>query len=209
MLPDQVASSIPILGNFLSPRDRPRRWDLCYERGGDNINDVTNGLMSKIWTGRVLRTVGELDQIRLGVDNDIPETTIISVDTVLTFDFTFDHAMRPFIAYETLVGTFFYWYDSTIENFVTSQLPAGASGPRCTLDDKRPMQLGTSDIILAYVQGETLYARAQRDRYEIAYPLHTGVAGRLYQIGMNNRLRMQFQMSSMHESLVNLVGMIS
>src|SRR5690606_2169900 len=91
-------------------------------------------------------------------------------------------------------GAFYYWYDATIEDYRLSQLPPGSTNPRCTLDDKRPLQIPTSDIILAYTRDNSLYFRAQRDRFQDEYLLTSElpVNGVLEQIGMNTKWRLQF-----------------
>jgi hypothetical protein len=64
--------------------------------------------------------------------------------------------------------------------------------PKCSLDDKRQLQVSRSDIILAYIREGALYARQQRDRFDTEYLLKSDVGGYLRRIGMNVQQRFQF-----------------
>lgn len=191
MLPQEVLSSELVDGPFEYPRNVPRAPLIDYEYGGVAIQDPTLGLMFQVWKGEY--TEGA---IMLSAQNVAP-FAVVTAANVVDFGFTFDQNMQPFVAYELANGTvFFRWFDGTVPGFVTTQLPAGSACPRCTLDDKRLSQTAASDIILAYVRAGSLFFRAQRDRYEDEYTLSTEIgASRLLQIGMNRRLRMQFQLS--------------
>lgn len=194
MLPDGGVLSSEILDSpFLFPRNIPRRPKLDREHGGIAIQDPSEGLKARVWTGEIIG-----DDVVLAAPGVDP-TTIITVAGIRRFGFTFDQNMQPFITYELEDGggAFFYWFDTTIPGFTTTELPAGSYSPLCSLDDKRPLQTGTSDIILAYMRDGALYFRAQRDRYLVEYELETGLGSRtLIQIGMNTRLRFQFHLSN-------------
>jgi hypothetical protein len=62
------------------------------------------------------------------------------------------------------------------------------------LDDKRRLQNGTSDILLAYLRGNKLYNRTQRDRFEVEDYLADIPDGYSFvTMGMNTVNRVQFQ----------------
>lgn len=191
MLPDHTLSTDPHGGAFLSPRGNRGDSDLLidYERGGDDIGDASAGLLTKDWTGEVIG-----DDVVLSATGVAP-TTVLTVPNIIEFSFTFDQQMRVFVAYVLAdLSVHFYWYDSTLPGYTTTTLTAGSTSPRCSLDDKRPLQAQTSDIILAYVRGGKLYYREQRDRYDTEYELATVPSQLLSQCGMSDVNRFQFLM---------------
>ena len=188
MLPENVLSSSVVSGSFLYPRNIPKSPLFDYEMGGLDIEDSSAGLRVKAWRGQVIENSIVLDA------DAVPPVTIITVPEIREFSFTFDQSMRPFITYVLENDeAYYYWYDTTIPGYRTTQLAAGTSSPRCAIDDNRNSQAGASDIILAYVRGFRLYFRAQRDRYLIEYaPAPDTGFRRLAQIGMSNKNRFQF-----------------
>lgn len=192
MLPDSVLSSEVVDAPFLFPRNITRRPLRDYEYGGRAIQDPSFGLKDRVWTGDYI------DGAVVLAAPGVAPTEVLELANIEQFSFTFDQNMQPFVAYQLENGTAaFYWYDSTAPGFVTTTLTTGSYDPRCSLDDKRPLQTGNSDIILAYCRAGSLYMRVQRDRYETEYELADDIEQReLIQIGMNVRLRFQFQLST-------------
>jgi hypothetical protein len=189
MLPDQVLSTTTVVGQFLFPRNIPRRPFIDYEYGGVAIQDGTKGLRVKVWKGEYID-----GQIVLSADG-VPAAPVLSIPGVFDFQFSFDRNMNPFVTYELIDGTCrFYWFDTLISDFVTTTLPVGSFSPRCAHDDNRDLENATSDIILAYCRGTNLYFRAQRERYQTEHLLDDNVPNGLVQIGMNRHMRMQFQL---------------
>lgn len=196
MLPQKVLSTQADTAAFLPPRNRNKELLVDYERGGRAIQDASDGLDVYDWRGRYVGTDFILD-VPPGI---VAPTTLFSVADVTEFQFTFDQNMQPFVTYRLDNGEAYYrWFDSTIPDFRTDQLPAGARSPRCALDDKRALagtQAGASDIILAYIRDDALKFRAQADRYDTEYALAAGDLADygLGQIGMNRVWRFQFQL---------------
>ena len=159
-----------------------------YEIGGAGISDGTQGLQVKLWMAEL---VG--NDIILSASGVSP-TTVITGSGITEISFTFDQNMRPVIAYVQNDQAKYYWYDATISNYTTTNLPSGSSNPRVCMDDKRKFSstLGNNDVILAYIKSNNLYYRQQRDRYNTEYLLKTTVNGRLVKIGMNTVNRLQF-----------------
>lgn len=200
MLPDQVLSSTALPQDFLNPREIAGLCEeppVCgdpgvhdpldnYEVGGVDFNDSSQGLNVKLWRGQL---VG--DSITLSADGVTP-LAVVTEPLITEFQFSFDQNMRPFICYVADGSMKFYWFDTQAQEPATTVLGGTVTDPRCALDDKRALQVGTSDIILAYIRTGALYFRAQRDRYTIEYPLLSGVE-RLVQVGMNRGLRFQFR----------------
>lgn len=193
MLPDQVLSTEALPGQFIFPRNAPVQPLVSYEYGGIALNDGTSGLRHQVWKGEYLEGA-----IVLSAPSVAP-AAILTLEDVIAFQFTFDRNMNPFVTYELdgSDGAFYYWFDSTVPGFVTSELPDGSRTPRCAHDDNRDLQSTASDIILAYCRGTSLYFRAQRERYLTEHLLSAEIgASSLIQIGMNDVLRFQFQLSS-------------
>jgi len=192
MLPDEVLSSQVIAAQFRFPRNIPKRPLIDYEYGGAALQDASRGLRDRVWKGEV---IGE--DVILSAQGVAPET-VLTVEGIADFGFTFDQNMNVFVTYRTEAGgCFYYWFDSLVSGYVTTQLPVGSITPRCAIDDNRTLQVSVSDIILAYVRAGTLYFRAQRDRYLVEYNLAGSIGpGGLIQVGMNEALRFQFLLSS-------------
>ena len=87
----------------------------------------------------------------------------------------------------------FRYYDTLAGSMQTMTLPEGTRTPRVTLDDKRPVQSGRSDVILSYLDAEgRLYFRMQRDRFGIEYLLDEGPYISLERLYMNEWYRLQW-----------------
>lgn len=195
MIPQNVLSTQSIPAQFVFPRNIPKRPLIDYEYGGTDLNDAAAGLRVKVWKGEFVD-----GQVILSAQDVSPVAILSIAGEVLDIGIAFDQNMQPFVCWELVTGgSFFYWFDSLISNFVTTQLPAGSFTPRCCIDDTRDLQvqIGNTDIILAYCRAENLYFRMQRERYQTEHLLgDVAGPGGLIQIGLNRLLRMQFQLST-------------
>lgn len=187
MLPDNVISTLSLSAAFIPPRNVRKQLLLDYARGGVAIGDASQGLDVKDWRCRLVGA-----DVVVGSD-DVPETTIFTQSDITELSLTFDQNMRPFIAFVAADQASYRWYDSVVSSFVISNLPANSMRPRCAMDDVRPSQSSSSDIILAYTRDNVLYYRQQRDRYLVEYALSTGVVDPLHQVGMSVKNRFQFK----------------
>ena len=191
MLPENRSSSIPLGGFFMSPDDRVTTPIVDYELGGIALNDVTQGLQVKPW--KVY-----LDDVHVYVQPDGGAPTLLFSETKITeLALCFDQQMRWTVGYVADGILKLRWFDSSVP-------PNGARvisvfdqvrNPKMALDDKRPLQLANSDMILAYLKGNSLCYRQQRDRFQIERVLETNLfpGTKLKNIGMNKQLRMQFE----------------
>ena len=187
MMPANALSSVPLPSSFLAPKDVVKQPLIDLFLGGVDINNASQGLQSKVWTA------GYISAAVLFSAQGVGPYTIITVPGITWLTATVDQLMNPFIAYQTSAGTFFRWFDTVASSFVTTQLPAGAVLPYCMLDDPRPLEASSSDIILAYVNGGNLYFRAQRERFGTEHLLGNIGTQVFTQMGMNKLYRMQFQ----------------
>lgn len=159
----RVSASIPAVpGNYINQVKAPGEFLVAYEMGSLALTNPAGGLLQQLWT---LKS----DGTRIILSSPTQPPFVILTDVLITeIDLAFDQDMFPFITYVSLGIVKFYWFDPTISKFVTSILSEFAISPRCTLDDKRPFDVGNSDIVLMYIDpvvGQLAY-RLQRDRYE-------------------------------------------
>lgn len=161
-----------------------------HEMGGVALNNGTQGLLVKKWTLSYVEP-----NFLLGA-SDVPAVTVFSrAATVSRVALAFDQNMRPCIAFVKDSVPWLYWYDSLVESFVFTELAAGIADPCLCMDDKRPLEIVSNDIILAYTFNGNLYFRAQRDRFGVEYLLATDVPGVLTKVGMNRGNRLQFELT--------------
>jgi hypothetical protein len=190
MIPAATLSSTPLPGPFLPPRTLYRfsaaagLSDVHF--GGVALGDPSLGITYQLWTA-----FSDGVNIYLTAPNTPPFVQLANVNAVWV-GLAMDQNARAFITYADKNGNaFYYWFDSTIPGYRTTPIPGIVFRPFATLDDSRPVELVSSDVILAYVRAGVLYFRAQRDRFGVEYTLGAAPAT-LVQIGMNSRNRFQF-----------------
>lgn len=199
MLPDHVLSSTLVYGNYLYPDYLYTDGLVDYEMGGVGLSDASTGLLVQVWTATLVGVPGEAGTaVHVSAPNT-PDTLLFQRDGITEISLAFDQNMRPFIAFVAAGQATFWWYDATLPGARFTDLPTGSSSPKCTLDDKRPLETlaGTSDILLAYIRTDNLYYREQRDRYTVEYLLSADlstklIAPKVRKLGMNDVSRVQF-----------------
>lgn len=185
MLPDNSLSTLTDEANFLVPDSSPL---LDFELGGVALNDTSQGLRFQTWSciyeDGVVKAVSEVGD----------KFDIITVSGLTELSIAFDQNMRPTLVYVANETAYLYWFDTLIDNQTTTELGFGVTAPKISLDDSRPNQTVSSDIILAYIRDGSLCMRVQRDRYGVEYKL-TPVESttKLAQIGMSDVNRFQFK----------------
>lgn len=167
-----------------------------YQMGGIGIADASQGLQVQPWFLELSGTAIS-NNVVISAPNTQP-IILFSAPNITEVSLAFDQNMRPAVAYVSQGNPYFRWYDTTIPGYTTIALAAGITNPRCTLDDKRlrEIDLGFSDIILAYIKSNGLYFRQERDRFTVEYfltSLSYIPSPTLNKIGMNSINRLQFQ----------------
>lgn len=185
-MPQQALSLLAITGPYVHGDTHEVQLLVDHEPGGVAINDASQGLFGWMWT---LQMDG--DDVVVS-EPTAGSTVLFTMPNLTELSLAFDQNMKPVVAYVAAGTAFLWWFDTLTAAHIHTEIP-GASSPRVTLDDKRNMQTGASDVILAYLVGTTLYFRAQRDRYLTAYQLNTDITRPLRKIAMNNKLRLQFE----------------
>lgn len=194
-IPGDRLSSLVIAGHFLSPDNLESFALLDYELGGIGLNDTSEGMRYQTWLARYFADTGDFV---LSADN-VPATIVHTVAGVTEFSFTFDQNMQPFITYVEAGVAKFWWWNTDIQAYDISNLPAGSLTPKCCLDDKRESQTTSSDIILCYVHAGALKERNQRDRFTAEFILDNPflhpkfeLPAILKKVGMNDVNRLQW-----------------
>lgn len=193
MLPQNTVSSVAVSSAFLSPDISAPNPLLDYERGGIALNDPSQGLNVQDWTCFIAANGTDV-QIRPGAAAPI---TIFSQGGIEELSFAFDQNMRVFIAYRVGDVSYLRWFDSVPQTYVTTSY-AATRNPKLSLDDKRTTQIAlNSDIIFAYMRGNTVYYRQQRERFQTERIVRSGVPDGLglVRIGMGVNLRFQFEIA--------------
>lgn len=190
-LPDNVLSSQAVEAELLSPDVLQSRALYDYELGGAGLNDPSEGLRVQTWVCYPSGTSIFVE----GADGNATEVLSEIAGSITSVSLAFDQNMRPTIAYVAGGEAYLYWFDSVPQDFTVTQF-ADAENPRVCLDDKRPLESGSSDIILAYKRAGGLYHRLQRDRYTVEYLLDADIGNlRLRNIGMGSNNRLHFMLS--------------
>ena len=194
MMPLDRLSTTPVYAPYLIPDtlDAPNRLT-DYELGGLALQDASQGLQVQRWT---CRADSETGIVYLGAES-VPETELFTAEGITELSLAFDQNMRPFVAFSQYNQAKFRWYDTVLGANRITELDPNDRSPKCCMDDKRPWQVaqGSNDVILAYLRGDSMYYRQQRDRYEVERLLATGLEGkRLIKVGMNEAMRLQFEL---------------
>jgi hypothetical protein len=192
--------SVPAVpGAFMFPDNLTPSTQFSYQLGGIGIGNASQGLQYQVW----YLQIGGTSQAILSAPNT-PPIVLFTVTNLTSVSLAFDSNMNPAVAYVSQGNAYLWWFDATIPGFTIVTLPAGATDPQATLDDKRAfsLQAGLSDIIVSYINTNDLFFRMQRDRFTIEYSLYTGISPtvvpvnpQLLKIGMNVDYRMQWMFS--------------
>lgn len=200
MIPELRLSSQPVVAPYLEADALPRQRLQDFEMGGAAIGDPSQGLQVQVWE---LRVLGRDVRVRPFPNG---QYTLLFQDSDITrIGLAFDQNMRPAVAYVANGVTKLWWFDPrpAQQRNVFTAIP-GARDPVICLDDKRPGQRDFSDILLFYLKDDpsnplqTLYMRAQRDRYGVEYAIGQlpQRATSLRQVGMTTAGRLRFLLSS-------------
>lgn len=181
MMPENKLSTFNVYAPFLVPARTDPLVD--YEWGGVDLHDSSHGMRVFLWTCSYENGV-------IKVTNGTISHNLITVSNVTDLSIAFDLNMNPNVFYRANGITYFWWYDTSVQQQVTTIYGADYLMPQLSLDDSRQTQVANSDIIMAYIKNKKLCMRIQRDRYEIEYTLAD--AETLIQIGMTKNYRFAF-----------------
>lgn len=187
-----IKSTKPVVGKLLSPDNLPKRPTIDFDIGGIALQDPSHGLMVQQWRGWFERNESA---VYLEAPNTSP-TKIFNQPNIVWLSFCFDQNMRWSAVYTIADGlSYLRWYNSQISGYDVTELDSGVISPFLSLDDKRPSQSGNSDIVLAYIQNQTVYVRVQRERFSIPHVWQEDIPKDwiIRNFGMSNKLRLQME----------------
>lgn len=201
MIPDNELSSTAVISGFSFPVKQPGDALVDWELAGRYLNDPSQGLAVKLWRlDAVPNTDSGLVDVIVSAPGGVavgePSRVLFSGADITEVALAFDQNMNPFVAYHQGDDAKIYWYDPTIPGMTHTTLPSGIRTMRCTLDDKRDWDTGSSDIVLSYVRASQLCVRYQRERYTVEHVLRTGIGAnaQLVSLAMNNGTRLQWRL---------------
>lgn len=176
---------------YVAPDDKMKQLLTDWELGSTGIGDTTDGLMYQNWSFSYAENGDIIATPQIG-----NPSILLNVPGISEIACTFDANMAPAIAYMKSGRFYFYWFNSLVSNYVTSEFD-GVS-PKLTLDDKRVLHSDECDVILFYLRSGKTYYRQQRDRYATEYyfcdcPHNTTRLGR---VGMNKQMCVQLEFLS-------------
>lgn len=196
MIPDNSLSSRTIQSRFIFPDGIIfNGFHQDYEMGGIALQDPSQGLEYQPWYGYWEKNDSTV-YLRPNING--PAIPLFVEPDVFEFSFAFDQNMRYNTAVLKLDGVFqLRWYDTLAGDYSILNL-MGVEGFKLTLDDKRAESInaGKSDIIITYIRSNTLYFRAQRERYTIEHTLAEDLPNNLMiaNFGMNEKYRLQWRL---------------
>jgi hypothetical protein len=157
-----------VAGTLLRPDSFRCELLVDYERGSLALNDPTGGLLQSYW--RLTYANNEFILTRWEEAGPIGDPTVLPITPngrVTSVSLAFDSNMRPYVTWVDAGVVRFYWYD-TLQNLnVIDDFP-GFYSPMLCLDDKRPLQSASRDVLFFYASSGYLYCRQQRDRFQEA-----------------------------------------
>lgn len=190
MIPSAQVSTSAAVSAYLPPDDQRKKVTQDFEMGGVAVSNPSEGLNAYTW--QIWKTgTGDVMLQRQGQ----PAVLQFNEPNIQEITFAFDQNMMPTIAYSNAGQIYLRWYDLVSNQYqYRIDLLCAGQNPCMCLDDKRPAQVGNSDIILAYLRNGTLYYRQQRDRFTIERSLKTGISptAKLFNVGMGTNLRLRF-----------------
>lgn len=198
MIPNKALTPTVRYAPFQYPDNIPVFNTTDYQLGGIGLSDPSEGLQVQAWFLELSGTPAS-NNVVISAPNQQP-LILFSAPNITQISLAFDQNMKAAVAYVSQGNSYFWWYDATLPGYTVISLPAGVTYPRCTLDDKRAREinLGLSDIILAYINNHNLCYRQERDRFTVEYVLYPNIDmaipnPSLIKIGMNTIERLQFQ----------------
>ena len=184
-------------GKWLVPDDRVTTPYSDYEIGPIDLDDPSQGLLVQQWTMTVTETVPNVEWTVQIVGENGNSHVIATLDEApLQVSFTFDQRAAYTLAWQNSAGVYLDWYDSSIQSRTIDLISADIRSPRVTLDDKRFLTSGDSDVLLFYISNDQICFRVQRERFgveRIIPDVLVGATDILLRIGMTNKYRIQIE----------------
>ena len=175
---------------FVPPRNRNSKFRESWELGGVAISDPSEDF-KYFWRGFLSGKYIALER------QGQPLNKVIKFSGDVTeISFSFDQNMKPVITFVEDGVSKLYFYDTVLQKEVTV-VYKGIRNPRVSLDDKRRFATSYSDVIFAYLKGDSLFYRLQRERYDTEHLVSVvSKSSTLAQIGMTEDRRFLFHIKT-------------
>lgn len=154
--------------------------------GGIAINNAANGRLYQRWVGYYDGT-----NVKVKPEGGVDVFTQ-AVAGITAVSLAFDNNMGIVLAWQTLAGSYLYYYDTLLSAYNTRSF-LGTTSCRVCVDDPRDFYTASSDVIFAYTQNENLYWRQQRDRYDVERIIGA-TTKKLIKAGPSVSSRLQFEL---------------
>lgn len=184
-------SSIPITGALTVPISPDNR--IRYAWGPSSIQDPSNGFFYQLWTVQAVE-----NEVYISSPNT-PEFLFFSrAEVISNVSLAFDTNANPSVVFSEHGRTYLYWFDPVPNEYVFMDLGDTVTYPYIIMDDGRPLNETTVNLLFYYIRAETIRYRLLSDRYTIEYTPTLGIEGdpvradAIYYIGFNERLRLEF-----------------
>lgn len=189
MIPENRLSTTPVPAAFAQPVNDGRVPLVDYEEGGHELNNSQSGLRGHTW-----RAFVEGDAVMIEREG-VAAVEVLRHPGIEQLALAFDHNMQPHLAFVQAGQTWLWWFDSQTDSMTLTHIP-DARWPRLAMDERRLWHLADADIVLAYLRGDALCVRYQRDRFGVEHVLKAGLPDgvKLISIGMNVAGRFQFKL---------------
>lgn len=195
MIPSSnIPSSLPIGTHFASPEElKASKW-IDYERGGSGFRNPYSGLDVQTWKmtydGQFVRIVPEVGD----------PTTIAEITGIKQLTFAFDSDMEVHFAYTRIDNNELWVNRWNADLGVRETISVGTGrSPRMALDDRRPSQVPSADVVLAFLR-DTAYSsdvilllRSEVFETEHAFG-SVSLTTSIRAIGMSRNWRMQLEL---------------
>lgn len=165
MIPNnQWTNNSLVTSSLLFPHDTPRTEALCArDLGPVALSDASQGLSYKLWE---LSYASGTFYIRDEVTN--VTTTLFSDSGVTWVSLSFDQNGRPFVSYIKNSILHARWFDPNVSGYTISSY-SSADRCFCLLDSRDDSLVSSSDVLIVYLVGNSLFWRQQRDRFLVEY----------------------------------------
>lgn len=204
-IPSRSLTPTALWSPYLSPENEDTLISATTDVkiGGIALSDGTQGLLVQNWYLNVVN-VGLSSSYVTVTDSSGNTTTLFSAAGITWARLAFDQNMHPVVNFLGSLGSGYYWFDPTIPGTTVDYFSptTNISKVCCSMDDNRATEinLGLSDVIMAYVANTNLCYRQQRDRYTVEYVLYNNITSLIsnafvWKIGMNIHNRLQFQVA--------------
>ena len=191
-------SNPPYPSDYVYPADKEYPLNEDWEGGPSALLNTDEGINYQAW-----HLTFAAGQFTVTPEDTGPPVVVLSGVTSIQCSLAFDQNAHVTIAWvDQFDQGHLYWYDTVFGDWIITDFQAPVGDVAITLDDKRKLQTGASDILLWYTipdgSNYTLWLREQRTRFVDAYLQNDGnpVWPYFKKCGMADELRVELSMTN-------------